>query len=57
MHEVGVGGRMKILLIATLFLGGCSGGLMETVAINAGANIASKIVIEEVRGDCSGEIQ
>ena len=53
---MGVGGRMKILLIATLFLGGCGGGLMETVAINAGANIASKIVIEEARGDC-GEIQ
>ena len=48
---------MKILLIVTLFLGGCGGGLVETVAINAGANIASKIVIEEVRGDCSGEIQ
>ena len=36
---------MKILLIATLFLGGC-GGLMETVAINAGTNLASKLVIE-----------
>jgi len=47
---------MKIILIATLFLGGCGGGLVETVAINAGANIASKIVIDEVRGDC-GEIQ
>ena len=48
---------MKILLIVTLFLGGCGGGLVETVAINAGANIASKLVMEEVRGDCSGEIQ
>ncbi len=47
---------MKILLLATLFLSGCGGGLMETVAINAGANIASKIVMDEVRGDC-GEIQ
>ena len=48
---------MKYLLLITIFLGGCSGGLVETVAINAGANIASKLVIEEVRGDCSGEIQ
>ena len=48
---------MKIILIATLLLGGCGGGLMETVAINAGTNLASKLVIEEVRGDCSGEIQ
>ena len=48
---------MKYLLLITVFLGGCGGGLVETVAINAGANIASKIVIEEVRGDCSGEIQ
>jgi len=48
---------VKIILIATLLLGGCGGGgLMETVAINAGANIASKIVMDEVRGDC-GEIQ
>jgi len=47
---------VKIILIATLLLGGCSGGLVETVAINAGANIASKIVMDEVRGDC-GEIQ
>ena len=47
---------MKILLLATFLLGGCGGGLMETVAINAGANIASKIVMDEVRGDC-GEIQ
>jgi hypothetical protein len=47
---------VKIMLIATLLLGGCSGGLVETVAINAGANIASKIVMDEVRGDC-GEIQ
>ena len=48
---------MKYLLLITVFLGGCGGGLMETVAINAGANLASKLVIEEVRGDCSGEIQ
>ena len=48
---------MKYLLLITIFLGGCGGGLVETVAINAGANIASKLVMEEVRGDCSGEIQ
>ncbi len=56
MHEVGMGGRMKILLLATFLLGGCGGGLVETVAINAGTNLASKLVIEEVRGDC-GEIE
>jgi len=48
---------VKYLLLITVFLGGCGGGLVETVAINAGANIASKLVMEEVRGDCSGEIQ
>ncbi len=47
---------MKYLLLITVFLGGCGGGLVETMAINAGANIASKIVMDEVRGDC-GEIQ
>ena len=47
---------MKILLLVTLLLGGCGGGLMETVAINAGTNLASKLVIDKVRGDC-GEIQ
>ena len=47
---------MKYLLLITVFLGGCGGGLVETVAINAGTNIASKIVMDEVRGDC-GEIQ
>jgi|TARA_R100001480_G_scaffold2652_1_gene7377 hypothetical protein len=47
---------VKYLLLITVFLGGCGGGLVETVAINAGANIASKIVMDEVRGDC-GEIQ
>ncbi len=47
---------MKYLLLITVFLSGCGGGLVETVAINTGANIASKIVMDEVRGDC-GEIQ
>ena len=47
---------MKYLLLITVFLSGCGGGLVETVAINAGANIASKLVMDEVRGDC-GEIQ
>jgi len=47
---------VKYLLLITVFLGGCGGGLVETMAINAGANIASKIVMDEVRGDC-GEIQ
>jgi hypothetical protein len=47
---------VKIILIVTFLLGGCGGGLVETVAINAGANIASKLVIEEARGDC-GEIE
>ncbi len=47
---------MKYLLLITVFLSGCGGGLVETVAINAGTNLASKLVIEEVRGDC-GEIE
>ena len=45
-------GRMKILLIATLFLGGCGGGLMETVALSTTANIISELVMDEVRSDC-----
>jgi hypothetical protein len=43
---------MKILLIATLFLGGCGGGLMETVALSTTANIISELVMDEVRSDC-----
>ncbi len=50
---------MKILLIATLLLSGCGGGLMETVALNAGSNLASSYVIEQVKGnggECNGKI-
>ena len=51
---------MKILLIATLLLSGCGGGLVETVALNAGSNLASSYVIEQVKGDggeCHGKIE
>ena len=37
-----------------LMLSGCGGGLMESALINAGTNVASSIVIDEVKGksDC-----
>ena len=46
---------MKILIVLLmLMLSGCGGGLMESALINAGTNLASSIVIDEVKGksDC-----
>jgi hypothetical protein len=44
---------MKILIVP-LMLSGCGGGVMESALINAGTNVASSIVIDEVKGksDC-----
>ena len=45
---------MKILIVP-LMLSGCGGGGgMESALINAGTNVASSIVIDEVKGksDC-----
>jgi len=43
--------KMKCLLLASLFLSGCS-GILETVALSTTANLLSEVVMEEIRGDC-----
>jgi uncharacterized protein YceK len=46
---------MRFLLVATLFLSGCS-GVIETVALSTTANIISEMIMDEVKDDC-GQVE
>ncbi len=50
---------MKILLLATFLLGGCGGGLVETVTLNAGSSLVSNLLIDKMKGNegCNGKIE
>ena len=48
--------EMKYLLIASLFLGGCS-GVIETLALSTTANIISEMIMDEVKDDCGKQVE